>query len=543
MPVMAQWLRNMGHKAAHVKMLRPIYDAQLGNLSQPLSFDSFPYDLWGADAGRGRWMASGQIDINGHRVTLNPDHWGIGTDMQRTPHFTKLHDFSFLLELKALGGDVGRRAARAITEEWLKSFNRYHHIIWDPSLTAHRLVNWLKAYPFCFEQAEETLVNDVQNAFFRQYNHLIYSLDHDNDIGAYEKTDIVWALVMISAHVNGLSDDDTAQDKLGHLQSLVGHIGYDDGGLSDRNPEMLLRFMQQLIELRHSLVQANITPPLWLAKRIETGAKALNAMIHTDKALACFQESTMVDKILPEKILKMSGLRIRKSDVSLPEFGYTSLRKSRTSLIIDHGNDTGDNAHLSPFAFELCFAGNRIITSCGPHRADENWQQSLSGIAAHSALSIEGENPDPIGLQTIKTQHETMNGAALFSGTHTGYKPAYGITHTRRIYLDQHGEDCRGEDLLIRSSTAKNVTAYLRFHLHPSVKTSLIRDGGAVLMRLPTGAGWVFEASNAFLSLEPSVYLGEDGLAIKKTSQIVLQSPMEDLNHQIKWAIRIATEK
>jgi|GEM_PF-1691754 len=540
MPAMAQWLRNMGHKAAHVKMLRPIYDAQLGMLAQPLVFDSFPYDLWEADAGRGRWIVSGQIDINGYRVALDSENWGIGTDMQNMPHFNKVHDFSFLLELKALGGDIGRHTARVMTQEWLQNFHRYHHVLWDPSLTARRLVNWLKAYPFCFEQADDDFVNALQNAFFRQYNHLEYSLKNNTDIGFYDQMDILWALSVIKAHVPHLGKEEEITGYLSKLQTLMDDIGYDDGGLTDRNPETLLYFMQQLIDLRHSLVQAEYKPPLWLGKRIENGARALNAVTHTDKGLACFQGGTVVDKILSEKILKLSGLRIRKSDISLPEFGYTSLRKIRTSLIIDHGIDTGKNMHVSPFAFELCFAGHRIITSCGSHRIDENWQDSLSGIAAHSTLSIDGKEPDKIGLQAIKTQNETMNGAALFSGTHTGYKPEFGITHTRRVYLDPHGEDCRGEDLLIRNSTVRNVTAYLRFHLHPGVKTSLIRQGSAVLMRLPTGIGWVFEAGNAYLTLEPGVYLGDDGLAVKNTSQIILQSTMTDLNHQVKWAIKMA---
>lgn len=544
MPVMAQWLKNMGHKASHVKMLRPLYDAQLGTIHSPLSFDSFPHDLWGADAGRGRWFASGQIDINGNRIALDTEHWLIGTDSQSTPHFSKLHSFEFLMELKALGGDIGRRAARYVADQWLDSFDRYHHIVWDPSLTAHRLVNWLKAYPFCFEQADDAFVQKLHNSFYRQYNHLVYSLEHDDDLDIYGRIDSLYALIMLSAHIPGFqSDDKVIETYLSQLKALHDEAGFVEGGLKDRNPENLLHYLQQLISIRQSLTQSQTKIPLWLGKTIENQAKVINALIHTDKALASFQGGTLGEKDLPEKVLKMSGARIRKSDLSFEELGYTSLRKSRTSLIIDHGYQAGEASCKSPFAFELCYGNHRIITNCGPHLADEEWQQSLTSIAAHSALSIGGEDPDPMGLRSIKTQQDSMNGAALFSGTHTGYKFGFGITHTRRIYLDPHGEDCRGEDLLIRNDNNQTVSVTLRFHLHPLVKVSPIRGGSAVLIRLSSGTGWMFEADNAYLTIEPSVYLADDGLNIRKSSQIVLTTDMTDLNHQVKWAIRTTNER
>lgn len=543
MPAVAQWLKNMGHKASHVKMLRPLYDAQLGTLNIPLVCESFPADLWGGDAGRGRWLASGQVDIDGHRVPLDAETWFVGTEIQHSPHFEKLHSFAFLMELKTLGGDAGRRTARLVTERWLADFDRYHHVIWDPALTARRLVNWLRAYPFCFEQADEIFIRSLHNGFYRQHRHLVYSLNHDTELSSYERVDILWALAIIQCHIPALAQTENIENCLSGLKHAVADIAYEDGGLTDRNPETLMEFTQQLIDLRHSLTQAGHALPVWLTKRIETGARALNALIHTDKALACFQGGTAADKSMLEKILRLSNIRIRKGDLSLCDFGYTSLRKSRTSVIIDHGHDTGDTMHLSPFAFELCHGAHRLIINCGTHKADEEWQKSLSAAAAHSALTIEGKDPDPVGLRNIKTQHETMNGAALFSGTHTGFKAGFGVTCTRRIYLDPHGEDCRGEDLLIRIGDQTPLTAILRFHLHPLVKASPIRNGGAVLLRLPSGGGWVFQADNARLRLEPGIYTGEDGLSIRKTVQIVLASEMRDVNHQIKWAIRTTSER
>ena len=85
----SQWLKNLGHKASHVKMLRPLYDAQLGKLDDELVFNAYPTDLWGGDAGYGRWVASGQLDIYDRRIAIDTDSWFLGNELQDTPFFRK----------------------------------------------------------------------------------------------------------------------------------------------------------------------------------------------------------------------------------------------------------------------------------------------------------------------------------------------------------------------------------------------------------------------------------------------------------------------
>lgn len=528
-----QWLRNLGHKASHVKMLRPLYDAQLGKLTEPLVFSSFPADLWGGDAGHGRWIASGQMDLYGKRTALDTDHWMIGGDLQDTPFFHKLHGFCFLPELKALGGDTGRKTARLITRHWLSDFAGYHHIAWEPFFTSWRLVNWLIAYPFCFEQADDDFVADLQDAIYRQFRHMAYTLDHNTDITPFDRFDLLWGLVTLSCHCPQLAED-RFDSWLLLLKGACEDITFDDGGVIDHNPLSTIRFTKQLIILRHSMTQSQIKIPLWLGKHIETSTRFLGIITHGDKGLPVFQESVNQEKGTIEKIMRLANIRIRRNDTTFAQSGYTALRKGKTHIIINHGA----GSHISPHAFEMSLGNNRIIVNCGTHFLDPQWQESLQGINAHSTLGINGTEPDSQHMDAIKTQLETMNGACLWSGTHTGYKAAHNLTHTRRIYLDPSGEDCRGEDLLIRSLATKPLQAVIRFHLHPSIKSSVIKDGRAVLMQLPSGRGWIFETGNAHITLEGSIYTGDDGMTVRKTTQIVLETAMDDLSHQIKWAIR-----
>ena len=81
----------------------------------------------------------------------------------------------------------------------------------------------------------------------------------------------------------------------------------------------------------------------------------------------------------------------------------------------------------------------------------------------------------------------------------------------------------------------------LRFHLHPSVKASLARDGRSVLLAASNGEGWRFRSNSKAVALEKSVYCGEGG-APQTTEQIVVQPTDLELTQDgdilLKWAFR-----
>jgi uncharacterized heparinase superfamily protein len=290
---------------------------------------------------------------------------------------------------------------------------------------------------------------------------------------------------------------------------------------------------KSLLLLKQALKNTRQLSPVWLDKKIETIIKTMNNNLHSDKDFPLFQGGVTGQKNDIEKIVKLSNVRLRKQDIQMPESGFTFIRKGKTSVAIDHGLN-GD--HIAPLAFEIGFGPHRLITSCGAYYKDIKWQESLSNIAAHSALSINEKSPSK-SVTPLKVSLESLNGASLFCGVHQGYVGDFGVTHTRRLYVDQDGEDIRGEDLLVRNTALKPIQIQVRFHLHPLVKALLTDDGLGVLMRLPSGTGWIFHSNFGDISLEESVCC-EDGFTIRKTAQIIIKLQMDDLNHQIKWAFK-----
>lgn len=530
----SNWLKSLSQRAVQVKMLHPLYNASLGSLENGLSFNGFPPDLFGGDAGRGRWIANGSLDINGLRVPLDFDHWYVGSQTQDTPFFDKLHGFEFCTELKSLGGDVGRKTLRHITEKWLNTFENYNETMWSPTLTASRLVNWLIVYPYAFETAPDEFQDRLHASFYKQYMHLRYHLTQKKSLDVFDRFACLWAMVIIQSYCTELVENVEMQSHLQLIQGAVDDLSLDDGGLVDRNPQNLIEMAKSLLLLKHARRQNMNQAPLWIDKRIEKIVRIMAAFTHHDKDLGIFQGATIQNKNDIDKIIKITSLRIRRQDISCPDYGYSAIRKGRTSVIIDHGHK---GEHVSPLAFEMGYASNRIVVNCGAYlKGDQTWRESLAGLNAHSTLSIENVEPKQ-AFYNAKNSIESINGASLFVGSHEGYGPDHSMTHTRRIFLDSKGEDLRGEDLCVRNIAIKPLPILLRFHLHPLVKASMIDNHSKILIRLPTGSGWMFQCSAGKIELEDSIYCG-DGFRLRKSQQICISVPMDDLNLQIQWAFK-----
>src|SRR3546814_4396767 len=67
---------------------------------------------------------------------------------------------------------------------------------------------------------------------------------------------------------------------------------------------------------------------------------------------------------------------------------------------------------------------------------------------------------------------------------------------------------------------------------------SLIQDGAAVMVRLPSGGGWRVRATGGRIGLSESVYLGERGMQ-KRSEQIVVERS-EEHTSELQSLMRIS---
>ena len=83
----------------------------------------------------------------------------------------------------------------------------------------------------------------------------------------------------------------------------------------------------------------------------------------------------------------------------------------------------------------------------------------------------------------------------------------------------------------------------LRFHLHPTVRASLVQDGAAILLRLSSG-GWRFRSAGGqhLPALEESIYLGQRGEP-RRSEQITVSGEIGPEGVVLKWALRRVAER
>jgi uncharacterized heparinase superfamily protein len=203
----------------------------------------------------------------------------------------------------------------------------------------------------------------------------------------------------------------------------------------------------------------------------------------------------------------------------------------------------------SPLAFEFSDGAHRIVVNCGePLIANPAWSRATAETPAHSTLGLaEDTGAGKHGrlrwrrsapTNRAEAKLSVMGEGSIMRGWQDAPAAATNIIHERDIYLGKAGADLRGEDR-IRPLTGGPSHARrfcIRFHLHPSVKATVSKDGESVLLLLPNRNGWRFSARGAQPLLEESVYLF--GQTVPRQSQQIVLTGQIGNQDRINWAFK-----
>jgi uncharacterized heparinase superfamily protein len=318
-----------------------------------------------------------------------------------------------------------------------------------------------------------------------------------------------------------------------------------DGGHLSRSPSLQLRVLQDLIDIRAVLRAAQIEVPGSLKEAIERMAPILRFFRHGDRRLALFNDSLEEDGVLIDLVLTRSETK-GHAPAHAPHIGFDRLQASKSLVFIDTGRPPprgfDEHAHAGTLSFEMSHERERIIVNCGAYRGPKpNWWRVARASAAHSVLVVADTNSveiradgalgrTPTAVARERAEHE---GRQWISATHDGYRERFGLIYARQLFLSADGEDLRGEDNL---SGLPGAAFAVRFHLHPSVQASLVRDGSAALLRSPSGIVWRLRTAGAEMSLGESIYLGSG--EPRKTQQVVLSGTVPPGGAAVRWALR-----
>lgn len=537
------FIQHLRHQAGRMAYSSYLYNWSLKS-DLPLGLIYKPVDPWTGDKEKGRALTQGIFELHGEDVRAFGNFWK--PECGHGKWLDYLHKFEWLRDLRTLGGDDARFAVRAYINEWIQRFSGWDEETWQAPRLGKRLGMWLALYDFYGESADEQFQDDLLDSILRQARHL-YRIMPVQDTGL-PLLEALQGLIYAGLALPG--GERWLDYGLEALSYEAEHQILADGGHISRNPDTLLATVMILTDVRAAIVGAGYPLPSAIQHALDRAMPSLRFFRYTDKSFGVFNGAQEGEKPSLERLILQSGTKGRIPK-SLPHTGYERLSTGRTILMVDTGNAPSwphdRHVHASSGAFELMIGRERIFVSCGTHPMDEDWADMLRGTAAHNALTLDYRNIQEIRKnghigrkpKKVSCTREEIGGGQLLTLKHDGYVPLNGVMHQRRFFVDVTGNDIRGEEELTTRTEAltKPVDVTVRFHLHPRVLVSLIRDGEEALLLLPNGAGWRFYHEGARLSLENSVYLGE-GTYPRKTKQLVLSCQMSEPEKVIQWALQ-----
>ncbi|MBM3531808.1 MAG: hypothetical protein FJX60_02075 [Alphaproteobacteria bacterium] len=489
--------------------------------------------LWPGDAARGRALVDDELALGGRAFTLPGSGW---TPIDAPSDWrAALDSFDWLADLRDLGGDLGRRRARELVGRWLDRYRRWDPLSWRPDVTGRRIAAWLGHHGFFCASADDEFRERVLFSLAAQARHLARTID-DAPAGA-DRIAAIKGVVLAAVGLTGLAV--LLMPALMRLEAALAEQVLADGGHSSRSPSVHLAALRDLIEIRHALRLARITPPPALVQAIEAMVAMLRYLRHGDGGLALFNGSNEEPGPLIDAVIQQSESRPRLA-VGAPDFGIERLHAGRTTVFIDCGDSvaTDGRVYAGPLSFELSIGRERLIVNLGGSALlPEAWATAQRATAAHSTLTIDDTNaihlePGAPASSIVKGR-EDSDGQIWFEATHDGYADRLGASHQRRLYLSADGEDLRGEEVV---TGAAGKPYQLRFHLHPRVQVSLAQNAAAALLKLPSGSGFRLRVSGGRLDLGEAVYLGRPD-EMKRTQHLLVTGVL-DGQTSIKWALR-----
>jgi uncharacterized heparinase superfamily protein len=496
---------------------------------------------WPGEPQRGEAIMKGEVELAGELVRNPSPIW---FPPSAAPEWLAAwHAFGWIADLTSAGGNA-REEARALVHSWLLDNISWHPIAWRSDVLATRMFSWLVHF-------DEILGRDADPALRRALlASLVAQLRHLARTASWERAgeQRLRALKGLIAGIAVLGGSEARLAKA--LRALERELAVQvvpDGGHVSRSPSLQLRVLQDLIDLRAVLRATRRETPPALQDAIARMAPILRLFRHGDRRLALFNDTLEEDGVLIDLVLTRSESK-GAAPWHAPDSGFTRLQADRSLVLIDVGMPPppgfDEHAHAGTLSFEMSHERERIIVNCGAYRGSKpNWQRVGRASAAHSVLVVGDTNAIEIrddgtlgrGPSSVVCERADDSGHQWITGTHDGYRQRYGVVYSRRLFLSADGEDLRGEDRLTGRPGARFA---VRFHLHPSVQASLLQDGSAALLRLPSGAAWRLRAAGAEMSLGESVYLGSG--EARKTQQVVLSGTVGATGdgESIRWAIR-----
>lgn len=515
----------------------PIYQAFLWGKT-PAHLTRLPPPPLPGNAKRGQAILNGRLPLDDQALPL--DRLFAAKRNTSPSERARLHAFSWLDDLAATNDSHASETARRLITAWIEADAGWDPVTWAPPVLGTRVASWLTHARLLTRGDNDPLGLRILWSLARQVRHLVRTA------GNASWTERLPALRgLIYAAACGLASerclDQAVRSAVREAQRQV----LADGGHVTRSPSEHLRVLAMLVDIRSMLALAGREQPLELQTIIHRMAPMVRFYRHGDGHLTLQNGSAEGNSVIIDAVLARANVPDPPPNSGI-DSGFERLAAGRTLMIFDCGPPPPEpwdsSAHAGTLSFEMSCGAERLVVNCGAFAAlDGAWALAQRSTAAHSTVTVDDTSSSTFATtgnfrrraSIIERDRETDHGNTWVTAAHNGYDPNFGVIHRRRLYLTQSGDDLRGEDMV---TGAHRATCVARFHLHPNVRALMLQNGAAVLLRLPSGVAWRFQATGGTVELAKSVYLG--GSERRQTEQIVVSGQIAEKPLVIRWAFK-----
>ncbi len=529
-------------------------------------FENIPIRNFRGRPDRGQPILDGHFIYAGQNLDVGRqgDPWPLPAPSEKFAFW--LHSFDWLWDLSIRGEKGASLKARTLIDQWITIYGNWNAYSWENDILANRLYAWLCNWSSSLSQDRiEHTGHARRQSTMRQVKKLRQTFKQTPDGVPKLKAATVIALA-------GLFHPEKAYDYLNrgldlldeqiHLQILP------DGGHVSRCPEQCVEALAILTALDQALEQRGAEGSPSINRALERLRHVVPFFQMPDKGLTGFNGGGRGDINYIDQLLRFS-----KTSASpftyCPHTGYQRIHQNGTVILIDTGETSpfpfDQEAHLAPLSIEVATQAGRLIVNCGWNDEQAvSWRPAMRVTAAHSTLCLNNSTTGSLvktglkaklfpmhieqGVEKVDVSRREQSEGVWLEMSHNGYLPTTGLVHRRRLYVNDSGQDIRGEDsVLVPVGTppqSRNAIPFdIRFHLHPSVKATLAQDLHSALLIQPGQVGWRFRTDGGPMRIEESVYLAEGDRPVKSEQIVISGSAFADgdgesKSNRVRWSIR-----
>jgi uncharacterized heparinase superfamily protein len=452
-----------------------------------------------------------------------------------------LHYFDGLLN-----NDTPSQLKLDLIKRWIQDNSKSTGVPWDPYPLSLRLCNWIK----WIWSHDGSLPPLVVASLFQQATHLNKTLEFH--LLGNHLLENAKALIFSGYYFGGITGDKWLKRGLLILNKELAEQILEDGGHFELSP------------MYHSLVLELVLDVLQLAKE-QSAPKVLSlevqslshtaaimsdwlrVMSHPDNEIAFFNDAAIGIAPSPNELLmRANNLSIVSREMLtdklkyLRSSGYIRLSNESATALIDVAEVGASylpgHGHADTLSIEFSLFNQRMIVNTGSSEYGlgerRDYERSTS---AHSTLEINDLNSSEVwaGFRVGRRAHVSevfIDGHNCVTAKHNGYRFLPGSpTHKRSYSL------LKNQLLITDHIDGPFNRAKIYFHIHPSIKVSLVKDGKYGFFVLPDGSKISWESTAESLKLQENLYSMEFGKRLPMRTIVLELKSSNEAVFSIKW--------